>query len=172
MWWQRLGDLLRFRLPQSDLAFVQSYLNEAGLFLFNQMSVVDQKHSVRVARYIIQEAVERRGINLNCVIQAALLHDAGKVKGDIKRYNRVCVGIIRRLCPCKRHKWSSRDKQSALRYSLYVDMIHPTRGAYMAESMGIDSRVVSLIKNHHEQKPEVVAGDGELSLLQLADAKN
>lgn len=171
MWWLRLGDLLRLRLPRNDQVFIKSYLNEAGLFLFNQMSVVDQAHSVRVARYIIQEAAVRKGLNLDCLVQAALLHDVGKVKGEIGRGNRILVGIVRRLFPRKRHQWGRRDKTSALRYALYVDAIHPSRGGYMAESLGINPQVVALIKRHHD--PDSAENDSpELSLLKLADAKS
>lgn len=171
MWWQRLGDLLRFRLPRNDQVFIKNYLNEAGRFLFNQMAVMDQIHSVRVARYIIQEAAVRKGLNLDSLVQAALLHDVGKVKGDMSRGHRIVVGIIRRLFPQKRQKWGRRDKTSALCYALYVDLIHPSRGGYMAESMGINPQVVSLIKSHHD--PVLTESDTpELNLLKLADAKN
>ncbi|HEY8345304.1 MAG TPA: HD domain-containing protein [Bacillota bacterium] len=171
MWWLRLVDLLRFRLSRYDQVFVKSYLNEAGQFLFNQMSVADQAHSIRVARYIIDEVAVGKDINLDCLVQAALLHDVGKVKGEIGRINRILVGIIRRFFPRKREQWGRRDKTSALRYALYVDAIHPSRGGYMAESMGINPQVVALIKRHHD--PDSAEDDTpELSLLKLADAKS
>ena len=81
------------------------------------------------------------------------------------------MGIIRRFFPRKRDQWARRDKTSAFRYALYVDAIHPSRGGYMAESMGIDPQVVTLIKKHHD--PDSAADDTlELSLLKLADAKS
>lgn len=169
-WWQRLADLVGMRLNQNDQAFVESYLNDAGQFLFKQMSTVDQRHAVRVARFIIQEASFRRGVDLERLVQAALLHDAGKVRGEIGWFCRLLVGIIRRMLPGSRHKWAKRDKSSRLRYALYVDVNHASRGAYMAESLGLDPEVASLIKRHHDENPG--DNDPELSLLKTADEKN
>ena len=83
-WWERLGYLLGFRLSPYNRAFARRYLDDAGWFLFSQMSIMDQRHTLRVARYIARKAVLQMGIaNLHELIQAALLHDAGKIKGEI-----------------------------------------------------------------------------------------
>lgn len=167
-WWQRLKDLLSRRLKRSDQSFVKEYLDDAGLFLFNQMSVVDQRHAVRVARFIIKEASFQRGIDLQSLVQAALLHDLGKIKGEISRFHRIGVGLFRRLTPNLRQSWASKDRKSAFKYALYVDLVHPIRGAYMAESFGLDPRVVSLIRRHHSPKDP----GRELKMLIHADERD
>lgn len=167
--WQRVLALFRRKLNKIDRQLAESYLNEAGLFLFNQMSYADQKHAVTVARYLLSDKVDTGGADLPLLIQGALLHDVGKVKGEISWWNRIRVGIIRRLCPGLRDKWAKRGEKG-LSHALYVDLHHPDRGAYMARSLGIDPAVVSLIKHHHDDTNEQTSI--ELVLLQNADAKN
>ena len=167
--WQRVFDLFRRKLKHTDREFEESYLDEAGLFLFTQMSYADQKHSVKVAQFLLNEGVNTKGVNLKLLLQGALLHDTGKVKGEISWFNRLIVGLIRRCFPGVREKWGQRGK-SSLNHALYVDLNHPSRGAYLAESLGIDSKVVSLIKHHHDKITD--GADLELILLQTADGKN
>lgn len=169
-WRKRSGSKPDIRLNRKDRKFVEENLDAAGRFLFSQMSIVDQRHALRVARHIKKVAAFQRGIDLKNLIQAALLHDVGKVKGEIKWYQRILVALIRRLFPRRREKWALRDKSSSFRYALYVDLIHPSRGAYMAESLGLAPEVVSLIRRHHD--PPSGKYDPELALLQEADRKN
>lgn len=164
----RILDLFRIKLKPTDREFVKKNLDEAGLFLFNQMSFTDQKHSVAVARILLAGEVNDNGYNQQWLIQAALLHDSGKVKGEIAWFLRPLVAVIRRWFPRLREKWGERGK-SALSHALYVDLHHPSRGAYLAESLGLDPQVVSLIKRHHDQITE--GRDRELALLQFADGK-
>ncbi|HEY8392679.1 MAG TPA: HDIG domain-containing metalloprotein [Capillibacterium sp.] len=165
---RRVIDLFRRKLSKADREFAESYLDEPGLFLFNQMSYADQKHAVTVARYLLSGKVETEGADLQLLIKGALLHDAGKVKGEISWWNRLLVGLIRRFFPRLREKWGKRG-EGGLAHALYVDLHHPDRGAYMAQSLGIDPAVVALIKHHHDVLNEQAAL--ELVLLQTADGK-
>lgn len=167
--WQRVFDLFRRKLNTTDRKLAESYLDEAGLFLFNQMSYADQKHAVMVARFLLSEKFDTKGANLKPLIKGALLHDVGKVKGEISWWNRIRIGLIRRCCPQLRSKWAKRGGEG-LGHALYVDLHHPDRGAYMAQSLGIDPTVVALIKHHHDEITERTSL--ELVLLQTADAKN
>lgn len=170
-WWERLGYLLGFRLSPYNRAFARRYLDDAGWFLFSQMSIMDQRHTLRVARYIARKAVLQMGIaNLHELIQAALLHDAGKIKGEILWIYRLPVRLVRDLFPWLQRRWAVRDKSRSFRYALYVDLVHATRGAYMAESLGLPAKVVSLIKRHHDPPPRTF--EPEMSLLQEANRKN
>lgn len=166
---QRVIDLFRRKLKKADRELAETYLDEPGLFLFNQMSYADQKHAITVARYLLSEKVDTQGANLRPLIKGALLHDVGKVKGEISWWNRILVGLIRRFFPRLREKWGERGG-GGLAHALYVDLHHPARGAYMAQSLGIDPTVVSLIKHHHDELNE--RATLELVLLQTADGKN
>ena len=170
-WWERLCCLLGIKLSPYNQAFARRYLDDAGWFLFSQMSVMDQRHTLRVARYIARKAVFQLGIaDLHELIQAALLHDAGKIKGEILWIYRLPVRLVRELFPRLQKRWAERDKSRSFRYALYVDLVHATRGAYMAESLGLPAKVVSLLKRHHD--PPSRTFEPELSLLQEANRKN
>lgn len=167
--WSRCSDLWGGPLTESDHALVTNYLNEAGRFLFYQMDQADQRHSIKVARRLLHEVAFRRGVDTERLIQGALLHDLGKVRGDIRWNHRLFIGFIRRLAPGLRDRWADQASRSGWRYACFVDRVHPERGAYMATSLGIDPGVVDLIKNHHE--PSGQFSIPELNYLQNADDK-
>lgn len=167
-WFRRLSDLRGGPLSENDHALVTNYLNEAGRFLFYQMDLADQRHTVKVARYLLHEVAFRRGVDTERLIQAALLHDAGKVKGELHWFGRIVVGIIRRVAPGLRMRWAARERNRSVRYACYVDLVHPSRGAYMATSLGVDPMVAELIRRHHE--PRTQGQMPELDYLQTADA--
>ncbi|NLY90926.1 MAG: hypothetical protein GX081_04880, partial [Firmicutes bacterium] len=43
---QRVIDLFRRKLKKADRELAETYLDEPGLFLFNQMSYAVQKHAI------------------------------------------------------------------------------------------------------------------------------
>lgn len=167
-WFRRLGDLWGGPLSDNDHALVTNYLDEAGRFLFYQMDPADQRHTVKVARHLLHEVAYRHGVDTERLIQAALLHDAGKVKGEIHWFGRIIVGIIRRIAPGMRSHWAARERNRRIRYACYVDLVHPGRGAYMATSLGVDPMVVELIRRHHD--PKEMGQMPELEYLQAADS--
>lgn len=167
--WSRCSDLWGGPLSESDQALVTNYLNEAGRFLFYQMDLADQRHSIKVARRLLHEVAFRRGVDTERLIQGALLHDLGKVKGDIRWNHRIFIGILRRLAPGLRERWADQTARRGWRYACFVDQVHPERGAYMASSLGLDESVVELIRYHHETRDK--KENPELSCLQQADDK-
>ncbi len=164
----RFFTLLPIKLNATDREFVETYLDEAGLFLFNQMSLFDQKHAVAAARVLATQELMDNRLNQRRLVQAALLHDCGKVKGEIAWFLRPLVAVIRKFFPRRREKWAARG-ESALSHALYVDLHHPSRGAYLAESLGLEPELVSLIKHHHD--PLTGNQDPELVLLQSVARK-
>jgi putative nucleotidyltransferase with HDIG domain len=166
-WLRRLTDLWGGPLSDSDHALVANYLNDPGKFLFYQMDPIDQRHAIKVARRLLHEVAFRRGVDTERLIQAALLHDAGKVKGDIHWFYRLIVGFIRRVAPGLRSHWAKCQRTHKFGYACYVDLVHPGRGAYMAHALGVDDLVVKLIREHHQ--PRRQGQIPELIYLQAAD---
>jgi putative nucleotidyltransferase with HDIG domain len=161
------------RLSAEERILIDKYLDDAGQFLFFQMDKIDQYHALAVAKTVLEEAGYQRGINLDILVKAALLHDIGKVEGDFSIWGRIAAGLIRRLNPNWRDKFSRTSRNSFLEkicYCFYVDRIHPVRGSYMARTMGIDAKVVQLIRHHHD--PPVQDQAVELTWLQTVDGKN
>ena len=98
-WLSRLSDLFVKGLSENDHALVANYLDEPGRFLFYQMDLVDQQHTLKVARYLLREVAFRRGVDTERLIQAALLHDSGKVRGDMKKMPPGYCWFFAPVCP-------------------------------------------------------------------------
>ena len=124
------------------------------------MDLTDQRHCLDVARTLLQE-----GTSPHVLIQAALLHDVGKIRGDLTMVQRICLS----LCP---RTWMEKlaQGQGKLANAAHVQLIHPQRGAHMAQCFGAEQRVVSLISGHHRR--ELTHKDEFLARLQAADELN
>ena len=160
-------------LTPEDISLIDFYLDDAGKFLFFQMSKIDQQHSISVAKSILSKAINSEGVELLPLVKAALLHDVGKVEGDFNLWSRVFVGFVKRIQPALRGKLAFTNPNTfweKIRYGFYVDLIHPARGAHMAKVFGIEPAVVEMIRRHHD--PPHNGQSLELTWLQLADSKN
>jgi putative nucleotidyltransferase with HDIG domain len=169
----RLLGCAKKRLSVEERILIDKYLDDAGKFLFFQMDRIDQHHALAVAKTVMEEAGYQRGVNLDILVKAALLHDIGKVEGELNFWGRISAGLLRRLNPKLRDKLSRNTRNSFFEkicYGFYVDRIHPARGSYMARSLGIEANVVQLIRRHHD--PPVQGQTVELTWLQTADGKN
>lgn len=170
---KRVFNYWNAELTAADLSFIHSFLDEPGQFLFFQMSRIDQLHALSVARIIFEEAADLSQRDKIQAVKAALLHDIGKVDGDFSFWSRILVGFIRRIQPTLRGRFARYHRHSVwgkVRYSFYVDLVHPARGAHMAKIFGIDATVVEIIRRHHD--PLRAEGNTPLSWLQLADNRN
>ena len=170
----KLLSFWNLRLTGADVQLIDTYLDDSGKFLFYQMSRFDQHHALAVTRMIIAEVNgSPQSGNLKTIVQAALLHDVGKVEGDFNFLSRLIVGFIKRICPTWRGKLAFTNPNTyweKVRYGFYVDLIHPLRGAHMAKIFGIEPSIVEIIRHHHD--PPLQGQSVELTLLQKADNKN
>ena len=172
---------LTARIEMVDRQFVAYHLNirEAGLFW--RMNTPDQKHALNVARtamelwnrLIKEQATADVGLNpanRHLLLKAALLHDVGKVKGDISTIDKVLAVLADRFCSRAARRWSRAGRGGALdnlRHAFYVYYHHAARSAAMLEECGVETAVVDMVRRHHQQ-PQ--AGDPpELILLRQAD---
>lgn len=142
-------------VTESDLAFIQKNLSKQEQALFFQMDVVDQRHALDVAGYAYQAATARGlGSKRKVLVKAALLHDIGKVRGELTLLTRLAFV----LCPALVAKYRKKAWKSLKE--------HASRGAHMAETFGVEKEVVDLIREHHNQE----ASSESLEVLQEADA--
>lgn len=161
------------KLNKEERKLIDDYLDDAGKFLFSQMSKVDQRHCLTVAQTILTQAAYLRGVKIKALVKAALLHDIGKVEGDFTLISRLFVGVVRRFKPTLRGKLAITNPKTSwekIKYGCYVDLVHPARGAHMAKIFGIESAVVEMIRRHHD--PPRDGQSPELTWLQTADSKN
>lgn len=171
--WKRLAGLWSPKLSPMDHELIESYLDDSGKFLFFQMNRIDQMHSINVAKMVIAQAGFIRGLDHHALVKAALLHDIGKVEGELGLVSRLVAGALRRIYPTGRNKLGIQSRKPMLgkiRYGFYVDLIHPVRGSHMAKIFGVEDRVVELIRHHHD--PPRKDQEAELTWLQLADSRN
>ena len=165
-WMRRLE---RKGLSAEDMDFIRLHLSVGGQFLFFQMDPSDQRHALRVAKALLAKRDCEDDPPAERMIQAALLHDAGKVAGDFAPLGRLFVGLVRRIAPKLRARWADRTGNAFCR-ACYVDLIHPRRGAYMARAFGLADEVVAAIRSHHDPpRPE---DPKLLTYLREADGKN
>ncbi len=127
----------------------------------------DQRHSLDVL-YTLQ----CRGETHPALMQAALLHDAGKA-GEVHLWHRVAVVLVRRLAP-RLLNWLAATPAGWQR-GFYVHRRHPALGAAQAAAAGCDPLAVALIQQHQSAMPQAWRHSREgalLAALQAADGDN
>lgn len=137
------------KLPAWEKDFILHHLDASGQFLFFQMHPVDQRHALDVAKSVLTKQDYESEISSEPLVQAALLHDIGKVSDELKPLMRLMVGLIKRIAP----KWLARSADrngGVFARACYVDLNHPARGAYMAATFGVSPEVAAIIRTHHE----------------------
>lgn len=141
--------LRRAELPLWDKDFVRLHLDERSQVLFFQMNPADQRHALAVAKTVLAKRGYQAGVPVEPLVQAALLHDVGKIDGDMPTLARLVVSLVRRVAPGLRAKWANRAGNMIGR-ACYVDLVHPRRGAYMARTFGVAPEVAAIIRSHHD----------------------
>lgn len=168
-------------LNEWEQRWVREHLSPGEEALFWQMSAIDRKHAVRVS--LRAAAMARSDPSLTesgrrALIRAGLLHDIGKVHGEIGLLDRVAVVVLWRVAPgiAKRLVAWGREEHArgakapwllgGLCRAFYAQAVHAERGAAMAKQAGVEETVVDLIRLHH--RPD--EGGRLLKLFAKADA--
>ncbi len=159
----------RGKLEPGFLDDVDGLLSPDQLELFFQLPVSDQNHSYRVYRCLIQEGETNRDL-----LQAALLHDLGKVKFPLKSWERAAAVLMIGVFPGLANRWAAGEPKG-IRKSLVVYHNHPEWGAALADKAGCSPLTVWLVRNHESLRPRFSPNEeaGELlRKLQNADNQN
>ena len=153
----------------NDWTAVLDILSEEELDLLKQLPAVDQNHSLRVFRFL-----QTQGEDDSELLKAALLHDLGKLRYPLRRWERVFAVLVTGLFPQRGMDWGER-KPVGLCRPLVVFRQHPHWGAELARIAGSSPRTVWFIKNHELDHPQESASESDLALLkklQIADNNN
>jgi hypothetical protein len=165
--WQFFQSLRR---PPSNEAWaeVESILNRAEIDLFHKLPSPDQNHSLRVFF-----TLKDQGEDDPDLLKAALMHDIGKIKYPLKRWERVFAVLLNRFFP-KQSQSMAWGEPVGLKKPLVVIEQHPAWGADYAEQAGSSPTAVWLIRHHENMSPEGNSSHKETLLhkLQLADNQN
>jgi hypothetical protein len=156
-------------LSEQDWTDIRETLSPSELELFQQLHGVDQNHSLRVYRTLLEARESEPDL-----LKAALLHDLGKIRYPLRRWERVFAVMAKALFPDRIREWGNGDAEG-IRRSLVVLRQHPDWGAKLAVNAGTNDRTAWLIQNHEEDPPRESSQDGNLALLlklQGADNQN
>jgi hypothetical protein len=154
---------------EDDWEKIRKNLSSGELILFQQLPLPDQNHCLRVL-----DSLEASGEDNPDLLKSALLHDLGKTKHPLKRWERVFAVLIMFLSPARFKKWS-RGKPTGWKRPLVIIAKHPHWGADLARGAGSAERVSWLIDNHENKEPRGEYSPKDLILLrklQKADNQN
>ena len=161
------------RVGPADRQYVRTWLPESELQqLFGEMAEPDQCHALHTAYTALELAHKKNGVDEIFLVRIALLHDVGRVKGDLGLWGKVAVVLLNRFLPhfSRRHATASRDGVFGFwHHALYVYYHHAEIGSEKLRLLGC-SREASVVRLHHASP---TAGDSmELQLLRQADSLN
>ncbi|WP_031514513.1 HD domain-containing protein [Desulfofalx alkaliphila] len=159
------------KLNDQDRSFITKILNTKEQDLFYQMDIPTQRHCLNVSYHCLAMLEKSPKIKGPVLIKAALLHDCGKKKGEVKTWHRVVIVLTRRLAPklaYKLTKYGEKGELGSLGRAFFIQQTHDVRGAQFAQSIGVNDQVVYLIRNHH---CKIRNASKELIILQEADSK-
>ena len=158
----------------ADRRHVKAVLPEKAWPLFAAMHPADQCHVLHVERTAEEMADEasltreERALLAHC----ALLHDVGRVKGDLNVVGKVFAVLMmhglpswgkRMACAEAHHLWQRPG------HALYVYCHHPAIGAARLRGIGMEEEA-SIIEQHHE--PPGLLDTPVLRILKAADEQN
>ena len=174
--WYRVQQFIRGlrRHDSVEEATLTPHLTDAQIALFRSIPASDQQHALAVLR-----ALRAAGNDESALVQAALLHDVGKVSPSVGREGesrvRLWHRVVQVLLEAVHPEWIHRladDVPGSWRYPFFVLLHHAERGAEWAAEAGTDRLAVALIYWHHtapEQSDLDAEGRSLLAKLQVAD---
>ena len=153
------------KLSADDNKYISTHLSPKEQKLFFAMDVVDQYHALHVAytleRFVIEDT---QGVDREFLIRCALLHDIGRVKGDMSTLGKVFVVLVSAFLP----KVADNLELKGNRW-LYIYRHHAEIGAKKLQDIGLYKEAKIIAKHHSTSSDD---DPRELKLLRIADDKN
>jgi hypothetical protein len=166
------------RVRAREYATLSAYLSPPQAALFRRMDRCDQRHCLDVF-YTLYRAGHRE----DTLLEAALLHDAGKSvhlsvphtlgtdapDGEVRRltvWHRVVVVLMQEVAPSWLSDLASDGRGWKAPFAVHVR--HAETSAQCAAEAGCPPTVVALIRGHHTPDPD----SEQSAALQWADNQN
>jgi len=128
---------------------VEQFLTPPLVQLFERLHPSEQAHAIRVCKKLIAE-----GETNPLLLTAALLHDIGKIRYPLRLWERVWIvlfgGMVKKIAKPLILGDERLDKAAWWKRPLLVGKFHPSWGAELLRSYGVDERIVWLVQNHQE----------------------
>ena len=158
------------RYTKTDEVFAKSYLTLEESALFNQLPYFEKRHSVIVARKMMELSFYNPELDQRKLVRLGLLHDIGKVVERNSIFSKSVMVIIRFLFPALYELLAKAGEKQRLFYRFYVHKHHGAIGAELLEKLGVSAEILSVIKKHDPRaNPWGVEDPVELKILQQAD---
>lgn len=156
---------LTAQISAEDGKYISAHLNSAEQKLFFAMSKIDRFHSLRTAYTVERMIIEdKKDIDRKFLIRCALLHDVGRVKGDLGLAAKIFTVLVTNFFPDLADKLERGGN-----HAIYIYRHHAQIGARKLQKIGL-YREAKIIAQHHS--PPKSADPKELKLLRLADEEN
>lgn len=161
---------LTAEVTAADHSFIRENLRAEEQSLFYGMNLPDQRHALNVAYTALELVRNKPGIDTELLVKVALLHDVGKVRGDVSTMDKILTVIAHRFAPRWAEGWGRRGRGSKLanlRHAVHTYYHHPEQSAEMLAAIGSREEIVEIVRRHHEdQQP---GEPFELAILRQAD---
>jgi len=153
----------------ADREFVEMNLSKQEQQLFWKMNLPDQRHALNVA-YTALDMAKCKQLNITVLTKCALLHDVGKVKGDVSTLDKIITVLAHKLAPHWAKEWGRRGRGSRLtnlRHAFYTYFNHPDLSADLLRMIGVSPVIIDIVSKHHKAPEE--SDPPELVILKAAD---
>lgn len=177
--WQFWRSIWQAQLTVEDEEAISSVLNDRELVLFQRQTLQDKHHCLQVLR-----TLKKSGHKNEDLLVAALLHDVGKTRSKMTRWDRSLVVLSEGVAPSLAERWAQ-GSGSGWSRPYVIKAKHAEWGAEEAAAAGSSELTVELIRRHHENlrsmeklivdySADLADSDPErlLALLQRADGIN
>jgi putative nucleotidyltransferase with HDIG domain len=156
---------------REDAAFARSYLNAEEVGLFNQLPTFEKKHSVVVAKKMLELALYNPELDPRKLAKLGLLHDIGKVAERNSLVGKSLLVVIRFFFPWLYDRLADLGVRVRLFRKFFIHKHHGLVGAEMLAKIGVSGEFLMIIKKH-DPRVEPFAQDDpiELKILQQADS--
>ena len=156
---------LTAKISADDGIYISSHLSREEQKLFFAMSEVDQFHSLNVA-YTIERLVieDKKNIDREFLIRCALLHDIGRVNGDMNIAGKIFCVLVTNFLPRLADKLELGGNKW-----IYIYRHHAEIGARKLQQIGLYKEAKIIARHHSSPK---IDDPKELKLLRIADEEN
>jgi hypothetical protein len=159
---------LRAKPDSQALLAARAILSPPLMELFLKMQPAEQAHSLKI---FCQLAAQ--GETEPALLEAALLHDSGKILQPLRIWERIAIVLARAFIPGFAKSWGRGQPEGWYRAFVVAEQ-HPHWGAALASQAGASSLTVALIRRHQDHasgEPES-REDQLLRILQALDDAN
>jgi putative nucleotidyltransferase with HDIG domain len=143
-----VGSLSPIGPPAAEEQWARDQFNEGERALFDRMSRADRRHAIAVAREAERLATAARTAVPDGFVQAALLHDVGKVEAGLGTFARALVTMLA-IALRRERLLSWRASPSRWRERAAFYLAHDRIGAELLAAAGSNDLVVSWAREHH-----------------------